>query len=81
MVRTQIQLEPAQYERLRKLAAERSQSLSQLIREGVDHVLAASESPSRWDALWRAVGACHDIEGRTDVAERHDEVLADTYRR
>ncbi|MEW6319466.1 MAG: ribbon-helix-helix protein, CopG family [Acidobacteriota bacterium] len=80
MIRTQIQLEPEQYDRLRKLAAARQQSLAQLVREGVDHLLAESERSARWDALWRAAGACHDAEGRTDVSVNHDVVLADNYR-
>ena len=42
MVKVQIPLEDTQHRQLESLAAQRSTSVSQLIREGVDRVLAAA---------------------------------------
>lgn len=30
-----------------------------------------------WEAAWRGVGSCRDVEGRTDVSEHVDEILAE----
>jgi hypothetical protein len=79
MIRTQIQLDEDQYARLRALAARRSESVAQLVREGVDRVLAAAEQSRSWEGLWRAVGSCHDPEGPGDVASEHDRHLAKAF--
>ncbi len=42
MVKAQIRLDETQHRQLKSLAARRSTSVSQLIREGVDRVLAAA---------------------------------------
>lgn len=34
---------------------------------------------AQWKRFWSAVGSGVDREGRTDIAERHDEVLAEIY--
>ncbi|MDO8678958.1 MAG: ribbon-helix-helix protein, CopG family [Acidobacteriota bacterium] len=80
MIRTQIQLDRDQYDRLRALAARRSQSLAQLVREGVDRVLDESDRGGTWEGLWKAVGSCHDPANARDVSVRHDEYLANAYR-
>lgn len=81
MIRTRIQLSPDQYERLKALAARRSTSFAQLVREGVDHVLAAERRESAWDRFLSAAGSCRAEDDAPDVSERHDvylsEVLAD----
>lgn len=75
-VRTQIQLERRQYERLKRLAAERGQSLSGVLRALVDEVLGESPSPTAVrDARLGFVGAGRDTQGRRDVARRHDRYL------
>ena len=81
MIRTQIQLDPRQYERLKALAARQSKSFSQLVREGVDHVLAAERRDTDWDRFMAAVGSCRAEDGATDVSARHDEFLADAFAR
>ncbi len=43
MVKAQIRFDEAQHRQLKSLAAQRSTSVSQLIREGVDRVLGAAE--------------------------------------
>lgn len=79
MIRTQIQLEEGQYRKLKSLAAQRSQSIAQLVREGVDRILSESERRTRWEQLEEACGSCRDPKGRTDVSEEHDKYLADAY--
>ncbi len=79
MIRTQIQLDEAQYKRLRALALERSKSVSQLVREGVIRVLREAERERRWERLWQAVGSCHDRDKATNVAEDHDAYLNRIY--
>ena len=80
MVRTQIQLDETQYERLKALAAKRSRSLSQLVREGVDRLLGESERSEVWTEFWKAAGSCHDSTGAEDVARRHDEYIVKALR-
>ena len=79
MIRTQIQLEPIQYERLKALAARQSKSFAQLVREGVEHVLAAEQSETAWDNFLAAVGSCRAEGDVTDVSARHDAYLSDAF--
>ncbi len=77
-VRTQIQLEPRQYERLKELAHERRQSLSRVLRTIVDDALGlggeAGEDAVR-DARLAFVGSGRDAERKRDVARHHDRYL------
>ena len=81
MIRTRIQLDPDQYERLKALAARRSTSLSQLVREGVEHVLATDQGEAMWDRFLNAVGSCGAEDGATDISSRHDAYLSDAFLR
>ena len=79
MIRTQIQLEPVQYQRLKALAAQRSMSVAQLVREGVDHILMHAQDDAAWDRFLGAAGTFR-AEGETDVSTRHDIYLEDAFR-
>ena len=79
MIRTQIQLEPDQYERLKALAARQSKSFAQLVREGMDQLLAAEHRESAWDRFLAAAGACSVADSVTDVSTRHDAYLSDAF--
>ena len=80
MIRTQIQLEPEQYQRLKELASNRSISIAQLVREGVDHVLLHARINVAWDRFLSAAGS-FDARGEdTDVAANHDRYLEDAFR-
>ena len=79
MIRTQIRLDPDQHERLKVLAARRSTSLSQLVREGVDHVLATEHREATWDRFLDAAGSCRTEDGATDISSGHDAYLADAF--
>ena len=79
MIRTHVQLELRQYERLKALAARRSTSMAKLLREGVDHVLAHDQPDGNWDRLLAAAGSFRTNDGVTDASTRHDVYLADAF--
>ena len=79
MIRTQIQLDPDQYERLKELAARQSKSFSQLVREGVAQLLAAERSEAAWDRFLAAAGSCRAADDMSDVSARHDAYLPDAF--
>jgi hypothetical protein len=68
----QVYLRPEQLEALRFLAQRRHVSIAELVRRGVDRLLA--EVPLEEDPLWDIVGQFDS--GLGDLAERHDEYLA-----
>lgn len=78
MIRTQIQLTEEQAARLKELAAQRGVSLAELVREGVEHILAESEHDQKWRRASALVGRYSDEAG--DVAANHDRYLDDAYR-
>jgi len=85
MMRTQIQLDSTQHERLRKIAHRRGLSLAALIRRWVDEKLAEGDAaPSRdsqvRDAL-SVLGKYSDPDGAGDVATEHDRYLAEAFGR
>ncbi len=79
MIRTQIQLEEAQHRDLKQVAAERGVSVAQLIREGVDQLLAEATRERQWDTLWAALDSLEGLGGPDDVSVNHDDYLADIY--
>ena len=79
MIRTQIQLNPDQHERLKALAARESKSFSQLVREGVDCLLAAERSETAWDRFLAAAGSCRATDDAADVSAHHDAYLSDAF--
>ena len=79
MIHTRILLDPDQYERLKVLAARRSTSLSQLVREGVDHVLATEHGEATWDRFLNAAGSCRREDGATDISSIHDAYVSDAF--
>lgn len=77
-MRTQIQIEPRQYRRLRELARERRQSLSQVLRTTLDVALGLEEQAGERavrDARLAFVGSGRVPEGKRDVARHHDRYL------
>ena len=79
MIRTQIQLEEAQHERLKQIAARESTSLAELVREAVDRILEERSQDKRWRDLRSVAGAFRDPDGEASVAEEHDAYLADVW--
>lgn len=76
MIRTQIQIEEEQMEWLKSKAREKGVSLSQLIRESLDH-FREREQRLPEERKRRALAAVGRFSsGKTDVSERHDDYLA-----
>ena len=79
MIRTQIQIDEGDLRSLKALAAERSTSVSQLVREGVEQVLGDAGRERGWRHLLEVVGEFNDRKEATDTAQRHDDYLAEAY--
>ena len=82
MVKTQVQLQEKDLAELRRMAAEEGVSVSELVRRGVKQVLESRHRPSR-EELWeraRAVAGKYR-SGKHDIAQRHDDYLAEDYLR
>lgn len=78
MERTQISLTSSQARELRRLARMRGMSMAALIREAVDRAYGLDTSEhARWQRALASVGGFRS--GRSDVSERHDELLPDAY--
>ena len=79
MIRTQIQLTEEQAAKLKRLANERDVSMAEVIREAVDRLPDRDDRAERFARALAVAGSGRDVEGKTDVAVRHDEYLADIY--
>lgn len=78
MERTQISLTSGQARELRRLARKRGTSMAALIRDAVDRTYgAAGDESARWERALASVGGFRS--GRSDVSERHDDLLADAF--
>ena len=79
MHRIQIQLTDAQERALREMARLRGQSISALIREGVDRLIAPVDAAraAALERMERALGAGNS--GLSDVSRNHDKYLAEAY--
>ena len=80
MVSTQVELTPEQVAKLQELAAQRHVSMTELIRQGIDHILEEAVSPDRATLLERALEVMGQFEsGYSDVSSRHDDYLVEAY--
>lgn len=83
MIRTQIQLEPAQHRALKRWAARLGISLAEAVRRCVAERLNREEGPagraSRVREAQAVVGKYTDPDGRSRVARTHDDHLPDSY--
>jgi predicted transcriptional regulator len=80
MIRTQIQLSEEQVERLKELAAQRSASMAELIRQAIDQWIATEGSVSRVERKRRALSVAGRFRSDVDdLAEAHDRHLAEAY--
>ena len=77
MVRTQIQFTPEQAECLRKLAVEKQVSISELVRQGVDRMLASEAKPSREELIRRSLAIVGKFRSgkRAHSGRDHDKYL------
>jgi len=82
MIRTQIQLTEKQASELKKLAALRGISMAELIRQGVEIILRSANIVDQEERRKRAlevIGRFHS--GRSDLSKKHDEHLAEAYKK
>jgi predicted DNA-binding ribbon-helix-helix protein len=80
MIRTQIQLKEEQARKLKKIAAQRKVSMAELIRQGVDGILAEEAGADREERKERALAAAGRFaSGLRDVSAEHDRHLAEAF--
>lgn len=77
MIRTQIQLEELDYERLKKASARLSCSVSAFVRESVKQKLDESEAEVIENSVMELAGKYGS--GHADLAENHDAYLNDEW--
>jgi hypothetical protein len=76
MQRTQIYLEPDLADSLDRLARKRGTSRADLIRVAARRLIS-EENDAPFGSILSLAGIGRDKDGATDVAEHHDEYLAD----
>ena len=79
MIRTQIQLDEACYRKLQQVARAQGQSMAEVVRLGVDLALALYERRKRWGRARSLIGTF--ASGRRDVAAKHDQYLAEAFKK
>lgn len=80
MVRTHVRLTEPQIEALRRLSSSTGQSIAELIRQGVDQIVAANRQPSPAERRERAKHVASRFRsGQTDVSANHDRHLVEIF--
>lgn len=80
MVRTQIQLPEQQISTLKRLAKQQHVSMAELIRRAIDLFTTSPEAGDLKEKRQRALAAAGRFHsGCSDVAERHDDYLTETF--
>ena len=80
MVRTQIQLTEEQSRTLKMLAAQRGESVAELIRQSVDNLTRSTSGIGLEERRRRAIAAAGQFHsGHTDLSVEHDRHLAEVY--
>jgi len=77
MIRTQIQITPEQARALKRLAAKEGKSVAELIRISVDDMLRAGGIQDHQGLRRKASAAAGKLNGPKDLAEKHDNYLAE----
>jgi predicted DNA-binding protein len=81
MIRTQIQMTEEQQAALHELSAATGRSVADLVRDGIDRLLAAQHRPDRREQMERAIRAAGRFSsGRADISAEHDAHLAEAFR-
>ena len=80
MVRTQIQLTPEQVEIVKRVAAARSISMAEVIRQCIDR-LETPDDEAELEERWRRAMSVMGIAkgGPDDVSINHDKYLAEAF--
>ncbi|HBT46495.1 MAG TPA: CopG family transcriptional regulator [Peptococcaceae bacterium] len=78
MIRTQVQLTEAQFEALKKLSAAENLSMAELIRRGVDLILASGTDIDNGERINRALAAAGRFRsGVKDLSVNHSTYFAE----
>jgi hypothetical protein len=80
MIRTQIQLTEEQSRRVKEVARREEISMAEVIRNAIDEWLERRSDPTEeelWQRSLNVIGRFHS--GVSDLAENHDEYLAEAY--
>jgi hypothetical protein len=77
MVRTQIQITDEQARSLKRLAAKEGKSVAELIRISVDNLLRAGGIQDPSIMRQKALTAAGKLSGPVNLAEDHDDYLAE----
>jgi metal-sulfur cluster biosynthetic enzyme len=75
MIRTQIQLEPATYEQMKKRATKMRCSVSELARQSIEEKLQRQNQADKWQVSLTVLGRYGS--GLGDLSENHDKYLSD----
>ncbi|MBI5179401.1 MAG: ribbon-helix-helix protein, CopG family [Nitrospinae bacterium] len=82
MVRTQIQLTEEQAKSLKRLAHSRHLSIAELIRQAVDSLIQTGSAIDIGERRQRAMALAGRFgSGRKDISQKHDDYLADAFRK
>jgi hypothetical protein len=79
LIRTQIQLTPEQARALKRLAAREGKSVAELIRLSLDATLRTSGILDHSELRRRASAAAGKLGDAEDLAEKHDQYLAEAF--
>ena len=80
VIRTQVQLTENQVKALRHLSSSSGQSIADLVRQGVDSLLAGRSGISREERFARAKHVAGKFRsGKSGVSTRHDHYLAEDF--
>jgi hypothetical protein len=79
MIRTQIQITPEQARLLKRLAAKEGKSVAELIRISLDEMLRAGGIQDQENLRHKARLAAGKLSGSADLADKHDDYLAQSY--
>ena len=74
MAKMQVRLPQEDLTALRRLAAEKGVSVSELVRRGAKQLLAREEL---WERASKVAGKFHS--GKSDIGQRHDDYLAEDF--
>lgn len=78
MVRTQVQLSPAQAEAVKRYAAEQGISMAEVVRRSLEAFLDGCLKPTPEELRRRAMRISGIAQGGpSDIAERHDDYLSE----
>lgn len=80
MIRTQVQLTDDQFRSLKRLAADRSVSVAELIRQGVQLFIRGAGVIDSKEQRARALSAAGRFHSRlSDISAQHDRYLQEAY--